>query len=348
MFMLHAIERSALDHVDGAPASDVLCRFADALGGTQIMVAAARGQAGPRLLPDTAYIDPDLLALAQKWYVTPETNPLFSAMPRFTPDLLSHFTAYTSWDSVLHTPFYADYWEPSGVWHAGHFFARFTSDWGLVFAFGAQIGRDWYAGEEARLAAEGARTIARAIRLRGEIDHARAVAAANDCSARLMVLVDRAGTILRAPDGAADTLRDLKLCSIRAKRLAPRSEALRRQLDGSIAAALSGNDSQFVVMDQQRLMITVRPGPRYRHRRSALMCIDHPRETDWTVEMLTNAYGLTSREGAVVLRLCAGRSTEEIAIDLGLAVSSVRLYLKRAMSKTNVHSQAQLVAQILR
>lgn len=109
MDALHAIESMALDHVDGAPTADLLCLLADTLRRTKIVLAVARGRAGPKILNDAAYVEPELLAVVRENYTTPATNPLFEALPRFTPDRLFHFSNYTSWDAILGTPFYADY-----------------------------------------------------------------------------------------------------------------------------------------------------------------------------------------------------------------------------------------------
>ena len=195
---------------------------------------------------------------------------------------------------------------------------------------------------------EGARTATRAMRLRTEIEDARRLATIDGDPARLVMLVDRAGTILQAPDGASVALRELRLASRHdPPSLAPRSVPVRRLMESAIASALAGEGGRFVLTVPHRMIVEVRPGPSYRHRRSALVLIDRSPGPDWTTDMLTAAYGLTPREADVTRRLCAGRSTDGIAADLGLTVGSVRLYLKRAMPKVGVNSQAQLVAQVL-
>ena len=96
MDALHAIERTALDHVDGAPSADLLRRSADALGRTQIVLDEARGHADPTILEDSAYVDPDLLAVAREHDTTPDMDPLFEALPRFRPDRPFRSSAFTS------------------------------------------------------------------------------------------------------------------------------------------------------------------------------------------------------------------------------------------------------------
>ncbi|MEM7730767.1 MAG: helix-turn-helix transcriptional regulator [Pseudomonadota bacterium] len=335
--------------------------MADALGQTRIVLATARGTGDEALVRnEAAYVDPDRLALVQEHYATPETNPALEAMPRIVPDRIDHFTRYTPWEAILGTSFYADYWKPSGVWHAAGYLTRFTQRWELFFAFGLRHDRDWFTGEEARLAAEGARTLARAVRLRTELDDARAIASLDAEPGRLILVVDRMGTVMHGPGGAAATLAGLDLVQGpvgTALRLAPRDPVARRQLDTAlhaVAVSAPNGGGRFVLVgsaSSERAIVEVRSGPRYRQRPSALVRIDRigaPHQgPSWTAALLGAAYGFTPREAEVVLGLCAGRGTERIADDLGLAVGSVRLYLKRAMAKAGVHSQAQLVAEIL-
>ena len=53
---------------------------------------------------------------------------------------------------------------------------------------------------------------------------------------------------------------------------------------------------------------------------------------------------LTSREWEVLDLLCAQRSTEEIAGDLGLSAETVRTHIKRVLAKLGVRSRAEAVA----
>jgi DNA-binding CsgD family transcriptional regulator len=59
---------------------------------------------------------------------------------------------------------------------------------------------------------------------------------------------------------------------------------------------------------------------------------------------LADAFRLTQREIETVALLAAGLDPAQIAATLGISVSSVRQYFKRAFDKTGTHSQAALVA----
>jgi DNA-binding CsgD family transcriptional regulator len=57
--------------------------------------------------------------------------------------------------------------------------------------------------------------------------------------------------------------------------------------------------------------------------------------------------GLTPREREVVRRVALGATTRRIASDLFLSPATVRSHIRNAMSKTNAHTRAQLVAIVL-
>ncbi len=57
--------------------------------------------------------------------------------------------------------------------------------------------------------------------------------------------------------------------------------------------------------------------------------------------------GLSPRETEIVRQVALGRSTPEIAKDLGLSPATVRSHVRNAMVKTGAHTRAQLVALVL-
>jgi DNA-binding CsgD family transcriptional regulator/PAS domain-containing protein len=63
-------------------------------------------------------------------------------------------------------------------------------------------------------------------------------------------------------------------------------------------------------------------------------------------EAIAEAFGLTRREAEVAALLANGASPSAIAAELGLGTASVRVYLKRIYNKTEVRTQAALVAMI--
>lgn len=59
------------------------------------------------------------------------------------------------------------------------------------------------------------------------------------------------------------------------------------------------------------------------------------------------AMRLTPREREIVQQVALGRSTPQIAADLGLSPATVRSHVRNAMVKTGAHTRAQLVALVL-
>jgi DNA-binding CsgD family transcriptional regulator len=59
-------------------------------------------------------------------------------------------------------------------------------------------------------------------------------------------------------------------------------------------------------------------------------------------------YALTPREQQVVKLIIEGRSTEEIAIQLGITRNTVSLYVKSALAKTGSSSRAALLGRLMR
>jgi DNA-binding CsgD family transcriptional regulator len=64
--------------------------------------------------------------------------------------------------------------------------------------------------------------------------------------------------------------------------------------------------------------------------------------------MLAKVFGLTPAESAVTSALRDGRSLSQHAVSAGISVLTARTLLKRALEKTDTHSQAELVGLLLR
>lgn len=62
------------------------------------------------------------------------------------------------------------------------------------------------------------------------------------------------------------------------------------------------------------------------------------------VPLLLDSYGLTDRETDIVLLLCQGIGTKEIAAELMISVHTVRDHLKSIFDKAGVNSRGELVA----
>jgi DNA-binding CsgD family transcriptional regulator len=67
---------------------------------------------------------------------------------------------------------------------------------------------------------------------------------------------------------------------------------------------------------------------------------------DDLVRVLLDSYGLTSRETEIVLRLCRGLTTKDIAADLMISSHTVRDHVKAVYEKAGVNSRGELVAEL--
>jgi PAS domain S-box-containing protein len=68
---------------------------------------------------------------------------------------------------------------------------------------------------------------------------------------------------------------------------------------------------------------------------------------DPVLDLTSPKKGLTRREREIVQRVALGRSTPQIAVDLGVSPATVRSHVRNAMVKTGAHTRAQLVALVL-
>ncbi len=64
------------------------------------------------------------------------------------------------------------------------------------------------------------------------------------------------------------------------------------------------------------------------------------------VPILLDSYGLTERETDIVLALCRGVGTKDIAAELSISVHTVRDHLKVVFDKAGVNSRGELVARL--
>jgi DNA-binding CsgD family transcriptional regulator len=82
-------------------------------------------------------------------------------------------------------------------------------------------------------------------------------------------------------------------------------------------------------------------------RPRALLFVLDP-EAPVAVERLRELFGLTPAEGTVAAALVRGGSLDDIAVQMGIGLATVRTHLKRILAKTGTHRQAQAVALMAR
>ena len=80
---------------------------------------------------------------------------------------------------------------------------------------------------------------------------------------------------------------------------------------------------------------------------AAVLVVDPEQPVNVDEERLCQLYGLTRVEARLAWQIAQGKSVEEAAAALRIAVNSARTYLKRIFDKTGVHRQAELVRLLL-
>lgn len=75
------------------------------------------------------------------------------------------------------------------------------------------------------------------------------------------------------------------------------------------------------------------------------MTIDAARPVD-LVPILLDPYGLTTRESDIVLAVCRGLGTKEIATRSMSSIHTVRDHLKAIFDKSGVNSRGELVSKL--
>jgi DNA-binding NarL/FixJ family response regulator len=162
-------------------------------------------------------------------------------------------------------------------------------------------------------------------------DHARLTAPA-------VLIIDGNGRLLSATSDAAEQLADLRI-------------DIDSDLPGTILIAASKARSNKTERMSTRLR--GRSGRWVRVHAAALdgdgdhvaITIDRATASD-LVPLLLASYGLSTRESEIVLSLCRGLGTKEIAAELGISSHTVRDHLKVIFAKSEVNSRGELVARL--
>ena len=158
--------------------------------------------------------------------------------------------------------------------------------------------------------------------------------------APVVLLLDADGDIVSSSDGATTILDDLCVDSldeqvpgtIRIAAARARSQRSRTAL----TTRLRGRSGRWV-----RIHISPMDGP----ADIVSVTISSARAGD-LVPILLDSFGLTQRESDIVLALCRGLATKEIATELAISVHTVRDHLKAIFDKSGVNSRGELVARL--
>ncbi|MEQ1764158.1 MAG: helix-turn-helix transcriptional regulator [Pyrinomonadaceae bacterium] len=79
----------------------------------------------------------------------------------------------------------------------------------------------------------------------------------------------------------------------------------------------------------------------------SIFITDESYEPNKDGEMLVKMFDLTPSESRLAMLLAGGRSLNQIAVEVSISKHTARTHLKRVMSKTNTHSQGELIRLLL-
>ena len=333
---------------DCADASRALAAMCASIGRVASMASLHDPAEGHMAFGGQVGVDPDYLALLAERFSTSETSPQVAAIPRMRSGRLDHYERHISRAALRRTAYYDKFWQPTGIGEAGSLIERAPDGRFAFVTIGCHLGREWLGGEEERIAEAMLRAIARAICARARFVRDRAAAHLDGAAPDAALLLGSEGQ-LRLANGPAQGLFERGTLVQPAGRVRPRDAAASTAFSERFATVRKGRSAPpLVVADGERFAcLVLEPGPEFRDERSILLSVRPVRPADWTREAVWAQFELTPREADVVLRLCRGRSTVDIAADTGLARESVRINLKRVFAKTGTRGQAELVQLVL-
>ena len=155
-----------------------------------------------------------------------------------------------------------------------------------------------------------------------------------------VLILDAAGSVISMSEGADELLEDLRI------------EALDEKLPGTILIAASKARSSRVpsrlttrLRGRSGRWVRIHVSPMAGESETVSVTIDAAAPSD-LVPILLDSYGLTERETDLVLALCRGLGTKEMASELAISVHTVRDHLKTIFDKAEVNSRGELVAKL--
>lgn len=155
----------------------------------------------------------------------------------------------------------------------------------------------------------------------------------------VVVLVDAAGAIVSRSEDAETVLDDLRVSvdeELPATIHVAASRARGSRSSSRFTTRLRGTSGRWV-----RVHVTPMAGD----DGIVSVMIDGARAGD-LVPILLDSYGLTDRETDIVLLVCRGIGTKEIAGERSISVHTVRDHLKSIFEKSGVSSRGELVARL--
>lgn len=176
-----------------------------------------------------------------------------------------------------------------------------------------------------------------------------------------VLMADRTCRVLHASAMAETLLRECPELVLTHGRLSLQPPMLKDKLLALVHAAVetahgrtAGSDSTLLIPRAHRMSLVLEVTPlrpvssAFGEEQPAVLLFIRDPEAPLAVVRLRELFGLTPTEAAVAAALGRGRSLETISADMGVGIGTARTHLKRILTKTGTHRQAQLVALLAR
>lgn len=154
-----------------------------------------------------------------------------------------------------------------------------------------------------------------------------------------VILLDGESNVAGMTEGAGPLLADLRLGvdgELPGTVRAAVTKARWSRTSSTVTTQLRGNSGRW---------LRVHVAPMQDDPGTVAVTIEPARPDDLAL-ILLGSYGLTDRETEVVLRLCRGLSTKDIASELMISTHTVRDHVKAIFDKAGVASRGELVASL--
>jgi DNA-binding CsgD family transcriptional regulator len=159
----------------------------------------------------------------------------------------------------------------------------------------------------------------------------------------VVLIIDARGRVLSKSEGADEVLDDLRIeldAELPGTILVAASHARASRTTTRITTRLRGSSGRWV-----RIHVSPMSGSGGGEGDTASVTIEAAAPGD-LVPILLDSYGLSDRETEIVLLVCRGIGTKEIAYELSISVHTVRDHLKAIFAKAKVNSRPELVARL--
>ncbi|PZR81047.1 MAG: helix-turn-helix transcriptional regulator [Stutzerimonas stutzeri] len=176
-----------------------------------------------------------------------------------------------------------------------------------------------------------------------------------------VLMVDGTGRVIQASSMAERLLHDNAELAVIRGRLALSPPALHDKLLSLVQGAMDTARGRIAkpgaalsIPRPHRMPLALEVAPlrptasAFGEQRSAVLVFIRDPEAPIAVARLRELFGLTRTEGAVAAVLGRGASLEDIAVNMGIGLATVRSHLKRILAKTGTHRQAEAVALLAR